>query len=218
MKKNSLLLLLVLLLQFSCGTNSYLKLKIEIPSVSPIHLEQFKEIVVTNFWIEKELEDFDVSQELVDYIILELGLQFKGKISSKSLTWEEEALFKKEDFWKALAPDLKQAYFLTGKAAYSQEIRKAILDKEKTRFDEELPAEKNLAERKVFTLELDLYFISAETGKILYEKNYKETQGYKNPKQPLDFAFFDLVQNVKLKFFRSIFGGERIQERYILQK
>jgi len=218
MKKSSLLILLAIFLQFSCAADSYLKLKIEIPSVSPLNLELFKEIVVTNFWVEKELKDFNFSQELIDYIMLELGLEFKGKISSKSIIWEKEELFRNEDFWKTLAPDLKQTLFLTGKAEYSQEIRKAILEKEKTRFEEEFPPEKNLAERKVFTIELDLYFISSETGKILYEKNFKETQSYKNPKQSLDFAFFDLMQNVKLKFFRSLLGGEKIQERYILSK
>jgi len=218
MKKNSLLIFLFFLLEVACVSDSYLKIKMEIPSFSPFDLEQFKEIVITNFWLEEEIKDFDLNQELVDYMTLELARQFKGKISKAAVSWEKEDLFKNEDFWKALSPDLEKAIFLTGKAQYTQETRKALLEKERARFEDSFRPEKGLAERKVFTLELSIYFIDTQAGKILYERNFKETQTSSNPKQTLRYAFFDLMQNVKMKLFNTILREGRLQERYILLK
>jgi len=218
MKKISLFIFLLAVGELSCLSDSYLKMKIEIPGLSPFNLEQFKEIVMTNFLLEKEMKDFDLNEELLDYMSPELARKFKGKISKRTISWEKQDLFKSEDFWKALAPDLKQALFLTGKAQYTQETRKALLEKEKVRFEDTLRTEKSLAERKVFTLELDLYFIDAETGKVLLERNYKETRSYPNPKQTAHFAFFELMANIKTKLFQTILREGKTQERYILLK
>jgi hypothetical protein len=219
MKKNKVFLLLVLLLHFSCAMDSILKINVDIPAASPVKLERYKEIVVTNFWVPKETKDFNLSQELDDYLSLELGKQFKGNMASKAISLENEEVFKKQDFWKNLSPEKKQALFLTGKAQYTQETRKAILKKEKPIVDGPFkPEKKGLTERKMFTLELSLYLISAETGEALYQKDFKEMKSYEKPKQTSQFVFYELIQIIKQKFFRTILGEEKLQERYLITK
>ena len=216
MKKIKIVLVLTILFSFSCASNDYWKIRIEIPGKTSFNLDQYNEVVITNFLIKEETKDFNLNQELVDYFSFEVGQNFKGKVSIKEITFEEEP-FKNEAFWKNLLPDRKKAILFTGGAQYTEEIRKAILQKQKERFEDPFVSKKrSLAERRFYTLNLDFYIIDAKTGKTLFKRNFKESKGFENPKQTAPFAFFELIQRVKAKFFRNFFGVASIQERYLI--
>jgi len=215
-KKIKFTLLLVLLFFFSCTSSSYLKLRVEIPRRTAFNLEQFSEIVITNFFIKKRTKKFDLNQELVNYFASEIEREFKGKTSSKTISLEKEEVFSDKEFWKNLSLDLKGAVLLTGSAQYSEEIRKAISETKKD-YSEDLSSKgKIMEERRFYTLSLNLCLIDAKTGEALYKRSFKESKGYKNPNQTAPFAFFELIQIVKGKFFRNILGGTKIQERYLI--
>jgi len=216
MKKIKIVFILSLLFSFSCTSNEYWKLRIEMPGKTSFDLDQYNEVVLTNFFIRKEKKDINLNRELVDYFSFEIGKNFKGKVSIKEITFEEEP-FKNETFWKNLLPGREEAIFFTGGVQYTEEIRKAILKQQKRRFEDPFDSEKrNLVERRFYTLNLDLYIIDAKTGKTLYKRNFKESKTFENPRQTAPFAFFELLQNAKTKFFRHILGAARIQERYII--
>ena len=216
MKEIKIVLVLAILFSFSCASNDYWKLKIEIPGKASFNLDQYNEVVITNFLIKEETKGFNLNQELVDYFSFEIGQNFKGKVSIKEITFEEEP-FKNEAFWKNLLPDRKKAILFTGGVQYTEEIRKAILQRQKDRFEDPFVSKKRrLAERRFYTLNLDLYIIDAKTGKALYKRNFKESKGFENPKQTAPFAFFELIQRVKAKFFRNLLGQTSIQERYLI--
>ena len=216
MKKIKIVLFLTILFSSSCASNDYWKLRIEIPGKTSFNLDQYNEVVITNFLIQEETKDFNLNQELVDYFSFEVGQNFKGKVSIKEITFEEEP-FINEVFWKNLLPDQKKAILFTGGAQYTEEIRKAILQKQKDRFEDPFVTKKrSLAERRFYTLNLDFYIIDAKTGKTLFKRNFKESKGFENPKQTAPFAFFELIQRVKAKFFRNILGVASIQERYLI--
>ncbi len=218
MKKNSLALILSLLFLCSCTSMSYQKLRMTIPSKSSLDLEQFKELLVANFLIKGETKDIDLNREITSYFSSEIGQVFKGKVSTKELSVEDAQLFEDENFWKNFSSDSKKSLALTGSAQYTEEIRKAILEKRRQRFEDPFPAEKSLSERRFYTLNLDLYLIDLESGKILYQRAFKESRGYDNPNQTSYFAFFDLIQAVKGKLFSTIFGEGKIQERYLISR
>jgi hypothetical protein len=217
MKKIKIALIFTTLFFFSCASDSYWKLRIEIPGKTTFALDQYSEVVVTNFLIKEETKDFDLNKELVDYFSSEIGQNFNGKVSVKEVTFEEEP-FKNEAFWKNLLPTQKRAILFTGGVSYTEEIRKTILEKKKKKRYEEpfVSKERSLAERRFYTLNIDLYIIDAKTGKALYTRNFKESKGYENPKQTAPFAFFDLIQGVKTKLMRNILGEATIQERYLI--
>jgi len=215
MKKINIAFLLVIILHLSCVSGNYWKLRVEVPRGASLDIDGFKEIVITSFLVEKKTKDFNLNQELIDYFSFELGKHFKGKIITKEISWEKAENLKKEDFWKKLLPESKEALVLTGSVQYSQEVRKAILEKY-TDYSREFSAEKGLAQRKFFTLVLHLYLIKAKTGEILYERDFKESKGYQNPKQTANFAFFDLIEQVRMKLFRKILGEERVEQRYLI--
>jgi hypothetical protein len=217
MKKIKIALILAILFSFSCASNDYWKLRIEVPGKTSFDLDQYNEVVVTNFLIKEETKDFDLNNELVDYFSFEIGQNFKGKVSSKKIAFEKEEPFKNEAFWTNLLPAQKNAVLFTGGAQYIEEIRKAILQEKTERFEDPFISKKRgLAERRFYTLNIDLYIIDAKTGRTLYTRNFKESKGYQNPNQTAPFAFFDLIQRVKAKFFRNVLGEESIQERYLI--
>jgi hypothetical protein len=216
MKKIKIILIFTILCCFSCASNDYWKLRIEVPGKTSFDLDQYKEVVITNFLIKEETKDFDLNHEILDYFSFEIGQNFKGKVSIEEITFEEEP-FKNEAFWKNLFPAQKDALLFTGGAQYTEEIRKAILQEKTERFEDPFISKKRgLAERRFYTLNIDLYIIDAKTGKTLYTRNFKESKSYQNPKQTAPFAFFDLIQRVKAKFFRNILGEASIQERYLI--
>ena len=143
--------------------------------------------------------------------------EFDGKITVKNISIEDEKIFTTDAYWKDKVENPEETLFLTGSAQYTKEIRKAILDTKKTKYEGPFETERKLAERKFYTLNLALYFINADTGKSLYTREFKETQGYKNPNQTAAFAFFDLADIVKAKFFRTVLGTVKIQQRYLIK-
>ncbi len=218
MKKIRVAIALVSLFFCSCASDSYYKLRIDLPAKTNLDLNQFNEIVITNFLIKKEAKGINLSKELVDYFSFEFSQKFKGKVSSEEISLKDEDLFKNEDFWKNLYPQRKSSILLTGSAQYSEEIRKAILEKKIDRFETPFPPEKALSERRFYILNLDLYLINAESGKILYKRTFNESKGYVNPKETAYFAFFDLILAVKGKLFSNILGERKVQERYLISK
>jgi hypothetical protein len=217
MKKNKITLLFLLFFLVSCASVDYWRVPVEVPQKIVFDLNQFSEIIVADFFIKKEAKDFDINKELVNYFAAEMKQNFKGKVSSRSISLDNEELIKDKSFWKNLLADSQGAILFTGIADYTLEIRKAILETRKKRADDPFPRDKAIEERRFYTLNLNLYIIETKTGETLYTRLYKEAQGYKNPKQTGPFAFFELVERVKGKFFGSILGGAKIQQRYLIK-
>jgi len=94
--------------------------------------------------------------------------------------------------------------------------RKAIVQTKK-KADETFSRDRAIEERRFYTINLNFYFIDAQTGEVLYTQAFKETQGYKNPKQTGAFAFYDLADTVKGKLFNNVLGTARIQQRYLIK-
>ena len=189
------------------------------PRETVLNLNQFEEIILTNFWIKKQTKDINLSQEIIDYFHFALEKNFKGKITSKEIPFSQDNIFNNPSFWKETNLSSKKALFFTGIASYGEEVRKAILEERRSdRFESPFPAEKKLVERKFYNLNLDIYLIDSQSGEIVYKRSFKESRGYRNPNQTAYFAFFDLIQNVKNKLFRNILGGKIIEERYLISE
>lgn len=215
-RKNNFLILLFFLILSSCVSTEYSKLRIELPRKPALSLDPFDEIVLTNFFVKKETKEFSLNKDIQEYFTSELKQNIKKKISTDNFSIEQEGVFKDENFWKKLSPDRKSVLYFTGTAEYTAETRKALLRKEKKRFEDPFQSPSRIAQQKFYTLQIELFLIDAQTGKAIYRRNYKETKSYKNPNQTAYFAFFDLIQSVKEKFFSTILGTEQIQERYLI--
>lgn len=215
-KRNSLLLSAIILL-VSCRAGDQVRLRIEMPRKPPVGLENYKEIIVTNFLVKEEAQDFDINKELEDYFVTELGQNLDKKISTLKTTIDSIDIFDDQDFWKGMFPDKREAFFFTGSAEYTQEIRKSIKSASKRRFETPFPEESRIEERSFYSLSLQLLLIDSESGEALYKRTFKESKSYQNPNQTAPFAFHDLMMTAKVKLFREILGEKQIQERYLIK-
>ena len=194
-------------------------MKVEIPGRPEVRLGQVQEIILTNIWQEKEVKDFNLSQDFIQYFQDELKQPFKGTLSTRMIAWDSADLPKNKDFWKKAGADGKNALFLTGRATFTEEVRKALLANEKRDIDDgPFAKEKTWAERKTYSLKLELFLINSDDGEVFFQKDYLETANYPNIKQTPEFAFYDLLQRVKTKLVRALFSTNRIQDRYLLIK
>ena len=201
----------------ACGfDSSTLLLRLEAPSVPAVKTNDYREIVVADFFLPAPAPDINLNQELTEYFRAEVSLRFKGSVSRRPLPLDKEETLKDPAFWKEAAASATGVLFLTGKARLDEEWRKALLNKDAGRQVDPFLQKKTWNERKSFTLDITLLLLDGGTGEALWEKNYKETANYANTQQPASFALFDLLQQLKLKFFRTVFGSARPQERYLL--
>jgi len=219
MRKNSWAVACLVLFLAACRSDAYRKLRVELPAYSPVKLEDFLEVVITPFLVADQPQGIDLNKEIADYLKPELERKFKGRVTLRQVPLESEEAFKQPEYWRSLAAGSSKPLVVTGRVTLNQETRKAILTRPVRSLEEEpLSPQRSLDERRIFTLEISLYLIKAETGETLLQRDFKETKSYTNPNQRTDFAFYDLIQRVKAKLFRLILGEERIQDRYLLTR
>jgi len=217
MKKFSLILIIASLFFFSCSNSEHWKLRMEIPGKTKVDLKNYDRIVIADFLIKGKKLDFDINKELQDYLSFELEKKAKINVSSKKISATKTSDFEKPDFWQDVSPEMEKSLILSGNIEYTEEIRKALIKKDKRKFEDPFPEGARLMQRRFYTLTLDLYLIEAHTGEVVYKRTFKENKAYKNPNQTAFFAFFELIQGTRDKFFQDIKGGLRIQERYIIK-
>ncbi len=216
MKKNKSIFILILFLFVSCSSVNFFRVNVEVPGKPIFDINQFDEIIVTDFFIKKETKGFDLNQELVNYFETQMKQNFRAKVSSRRVSLSNEELLKDKAFWKNIQPDSQGTVLFTGTVDYIEEVRKAIVQTKK-KADDTFQRDQAIEERRFYTLTLNFYMIDAQTGEILYTRDFKETQGYRNPNQTAAFAFFDLADTVRSKFFSSVLGTVKIQQRYLIK-
>jgi len=199
------------------AVDPYRSVRIEIPGVVPFKLADYREIMVVPFKEDAPPPaGFALAKEATALLAEELERDFKGRVVTLEATETAPPAPEDEAAWKEKGTGHPRALFLTGTIRLASEVRKAINESDR---DVDGPFKRTgsgLSERRLYTLNLSLGFIDAATGRAVYRQDYKEVKTYVGTKQPVEFAFFELAQRARLKFFRTILGAERLQERYLL--
>ncbi|OGD12623.1 MAG: hypothetical protein A2Y86_09800 [Candidatus Aminicenantes bacterium RBG_13_62_12] len=212
------LVLAVVLICAACGVDISNQVLLDIPSPAAVRPDQTEAVLLTNFWLPQEVKGLDLGRELAEFWAAELAVPFKMPVAEREVKFDREDIFSDESFWKELAGGRPKSLILTGRAGFSQETHKVLREVDKGSVGESFTREKTWAVRLSFTLETHLYFIAGETGRIVKDKEFKETMTTSNPKQSVLFALHDLLLQLKMKVFRDAFGASRLQERYLLRQ
>lgn len=209
-------LLLVPLIWACSGATNVHKMRIQIPRRAEVRIADYDSIVFTDFLIKEAPEAFDLNAEVIDYFSNEIGVEMEERVNIQSIDIEDETIFETPEFWISLPLDDQAAVIFSGTANMSQEIRKALVSKGRRQFEDPFPAQQQLATQKFFILEMNIHIIDSESGEILFQQEFKESNSYTNPNQMAYDAFFDLAFEIKEKLFQAILGGEKLQERYLI--
>jgi hypothetical protein len=216
MRRNKLTLLLpALLLLAACTGNEPVKVSVEIPGTAALAPDAIPALLLAGFRPAKPAADFDVSAALVRYFRDEFKPRLQGPVDAVPVVWPGPEALTDKAFWKKAGAG-RPAVFLAGLADFVQETRKALVDAEARDFDGPFQPRDPWAQRKFFSLQLDLAFIDARTGEILFRRSFQESLTSENIKQTADFAVFDMLSRIKIKLLRALFGSERPLDRYLL--
>jgi len=202
----------------ACLPTSAIPVKVEMPGVSAFPPGLFNEIIVTDFRDDAPSPDFALGRELQGYLAAELGRSFKGKVSRLDPPRDGQAAADDPASWKQAAAGHEQAVFLTGSAGLVGQTRKA-LEKKK------LPAvgpfnidHRGLIEQRRWTLSVELSVVSAATGEALYKITFREERDYIDLDKPAEFAFAELADRIRARFFPVLFGAPSIEARTLLRR
>jgi hypothetical protein len=159
------------------------------------------------------LKNLDFNKEIFNFFSPEIKNEFKGDISFMEINWDKENIIEDKKYWKNLLNKDEKTLIFTGNLNFKRELRKALL--EETQHPTAIE-ERKLASRLFFILNLNLYFIDATSGEVVYKKNFKESKGYKNINQKSTYALFELFEEIKTKLFREIITHKKKEERYLI--
>ena len=202
----------------SCGSMpSSVEVNVSIAKKPELDLAPIEEIIITDFLQKKEKPDFDINKEIKEYFAQELKMETKKRVKLEPAGVADEKNFKEKEFWINLSENEKKGIIITGTVEYKSEIRKALV-KDKKKFEDPFSYEDRFAQRNMYSLILDLYFIDSQTGEILFQRKFSDTKNYENPNQTPAFAFYDLIFSVKEKVFRDILAGTSVQKRHLILK
>jgi len=217
MRRNSALLTVIALGLAFCSGRAPVKVSVEIPGSAAIPRDTIQTLLLAGFYQEKPAQDFDVDAALVRYLLDEFKPKIKGTVEAAPVSWPGPQALSDKEFWKKIGAGRK-ATFLTGKAEFVQETRKALLDSGARDFDGPFKPRDPWTVRKFFSLQIEVVLIDARTGEPVFRRNFQETLNAENIKQTAEFAVFDLMGRIKIKLLRSLFGSERPLDRYLLIK
>jgi len=217
MKRNNVLLAFFVLGLAGCAGQAPIKVSVEIPGSAAVRRDGIRALILAGFYQENPAKDFDVNAALVRYFLDEFRPQITGTVEAVPVAWPGPNALADKEFWKKAGAGRK-ALILTGKAAFSQETRKALLDGDSRDFDGPFKPRDPWTQRKFFSLQLDIAVLDAQTGEPVFRKNYQESIQSENVRQTAEFAVFELMGRIKVKLLRSLFGSERPLERYLLAK
>lgn len=220
MKKSSVIFLGLIVSFLSCKTLTEYNVRIPSAEKQEVEISEKKNIFITDFHIkDPEKIGFDLNEKIKNFFSSGFKPTFEAVIFSSSIPFEENNIFENKNFWKTSVPDKKEeSLFITGTSSFASEIRKSLRDTRGGRFEDPFEPEKRLAVRKFYSLTLEVYYIQGETGEVVFQKKFEESKGYSNPNQTAEFAFYDLVQQVKQKMIPYLTGRGKLQERRLLIK
>jgi len=200
-----------------CRTTSSDRLHLEIPGPTAVNVEATDRVFLTNFKLAAEDKTLDLNKELRDYWSGEMASRFKGKVILRDIRFDKDGLFEEAGFWRELSGAAPRSVILTGQVGLSLEVRTALTEKERGGIEEPFFKEKTWDTRKSYALDAHLYLIAGDSGKIILDRDYKETAAYSNPDQVPVFVLYELLQRVKARFLRDAFGAPRFQDRYLIR-
>ncbi len=203
----------------ACSREPAVKISLDVPSPAALDWKPVRSLVLAGFREEASVKDLALSRDLVGFFREGLRARTGAALSEKPVAWPSAEALADAALWKAAVQGPDRTLILTGRASFSQESRRALLEPERREIDEgPFKPATPWASRKAFSLKLDLALIDAATGIVAFHREYQETMTTDNSRLTADFALYELFSRIRPRLFRALFGTERQMDRYLLAK
>jgi hypothetical protein len=197
--RQSFLTSVVAVAMAACACAADIPVLIEIPAVSPVSIERYREIIVEDFRETEAVEDVALGRRMAEYLDAELRREFRGTVSRRGP-----------------AGDPAAGLVVSGTVGIAARAQKALREADIVKDGPFGLEERGLVERKRFTLTVAYKVSDAATGEVILAGGLKESRTYGDIQQSVEFALVDLLPLVKAKLFPALFGRVSAAERYLL--
>ncbi len=211
------LALAVVSLAAACQTVDTGKVSLELRSPAAVDVAATDTLLLTNFAVSSTVPGLDLEKEAAAYWRGELAARFKGTLKTPTVTFGPEGLPEDPAFWTRVSGGAARSVILTGRITFSVETRQAVVDKTTGSVQEPFVKVRDWDVRQSFTLEARMVLLAGDTGRPALDRVYKDTVTYPGEKQPALYSLNELLQRIKVRFFRDAFGAPRLQDRYLLK-
>lgn len=189
-----------------------MKVKIEIPVESAIKISDFKEIVVTNFFVSEAPRGFHAGKEIANFIVNDLRSTHSINVSFKEIKFEkDEKIFNDLEFWQNISGE-ERHLIITGTANINEENRNVVMESSPYT---QYPG-RRIVPMKFFVFNIKILLIDSSTGSVMSSKSFKEEKGYENPDTSIERGFMDIMQRVTNRYLKDLFQKKIEEERYII--
>lgn len=223
MQRNSLLpalpALALILALGACSREATIKVSLDIPTPAALDWKAVRSLVLAGFREEASVQGLALSRDLVGFFRDGLKAIPGASISEKPIPWPTTEALADAALWRSAVQGPDRTLILTGRAWFSQESQRALLDPERREIDEgPFKPTSPWASRRAFSLKLELALIDAASGVVAFRREYREKLTSDNIRLTADFALYELFGRIRPRFFRALFGTERPLDRYLLAK
>lgn len=208
----------IAVLAAACSTVDTGRVSLEIKSPAAVDLGATDTLLLTNFVVSSTVPGVDLEKEAAAYWRGELAARFKGTLQTPAVTFGPDGLSEDPAFWTRVSGGAGRSVILTGRLAFSVETRQAVVDKTTGSVQEPFVKVRDWDVRQSFSLEARLILLAGDTGRPALDRVYKDTIVYPGEKQPALYSLNELLQRIKVRFFRDAFGAPRLQDRYLLNR
>lgn len=203
----------------ACSRETVVKVSLDIPSPAALDWTPVRSLVLAGFREEASVKGLDLSRDLVGFLHDGLKSAVQATVTERPVTWPTAEALADAALWRSAVQGPDRTLILTGRAWFSQESQRALLDPERRELDEgPFKPTSPWASRKAFSLKLDLALIDAATGAAVFRREYQEKLTSDNIRLTADFALYELFGRIRPRLFRALFGTERQLDRYLLAK
>jgi hypothetical protein len=123
-----------------------------------------------------------------------------------------------EEFWRNLGVKIGADLIVAGRVNFYSEMSDGIYPYEyRDRYTGDYRTAQLMIPRTAFTVELELFFHDAATGKLVHEENFAQTIVYRGRLDPTLQAFFDVMNRIIPRFMDILVPREHDAIRFLLK-
>ncbi len=200
---------LVLSLTFVGCSNKFMEVRIEVPGYKGIDFAKYDRLLYADLIVESTPKGYNPETEVREFFLKDLpgilskdieAVDAKGKTADEKIEWAKQN-----------QKDPGGTLLITGKLVFDVKTRSKVEE-----VKEHGKRVKRFVKLQNWGLVLEVVMTELETGKKIFEKEFKEKMAgadVKNPKYNFEALFFK--QNSRLQ--KELTSAKRTQRRYLLR-
>lgn len=208
---------LLSLLAAGCVSSAPVSLLIDLPSPEPFPWASFERLIIVDLKDAPPATEVDAGRTLAEALAAALGRASQLPVSRRLLPPDERpgTVLPTSGFD---ATGAGESVCVTGTARLTTQTRKA-LQQGAVPVDGPFKLDnRGLIERRRYEMAVDLRLFALPSGRLLFERAFREEKEYLDTEKPADFALAELADLVRDRLLRALSSSPAPETRVLLRR